>query len=237
MKLKQIISAALITALFPFGTGITALGSEEDTVKELPNADVEITESGGVIHFDYGNDYTVLLDSDSGISTASDYPILSTTSSAAYNNDLSSLQYITSPKNQGSLGTCWDFSATSCIETLLMMKDNATDATLAKYNLSEMHPALAMSTSFLQDGGSYGYVGRAYSGGGNGEIYTTYMTRAADADNNIFVGPVEELDMAYSTSSTTINAITADDMNIDTTGGYFPGTFSSLDFSEATDIR
>ncbi|MCC8097735.1 MAG: hypothetical protein LIO44_04100 [Eubacterium sp.] len=130
MKPKQIISAVLITTLLPFAAGTTALGAENSTenIPKLEMTEAVATENGEILHLDYGTNDNVLLKSDnSGILMASE-----DSSDSSYNTDLNNLKYITEPKDQGSLGACWAFSATSCLETLLMKKDNSTDASSSK---------------------------------------------------------------------------------------------------------
>ncbi|MCC8014374.1 MAG: hypothetical protein LIO87_04190, partial [Eubacterium sp.] len=222
-----ILSAALITVLFPLTVGTAVFGAENsnDDFSKLGITEADITESGGIMSFDYGNDDSGLLKSDdnnSGLLKASD------SSYSSYNTDLDNLKYITEPKDQGDMEVCWAFSAASCLETLLMKQDNSANASSSKYNFSELHAVLASSSKFLKDG-TYGLAGFDYNGGGNGIMYDMYTTRAADA--NTFNGPVLETDMAYTASSDEIDKIDSDDMDLEPTD-YFPGTFSTLTFTE-----
>ncbi|MCD8238378.1 MAG: C1 family peptidase [Clostridiales bacterium] len=237
MKIKKIISAALITTLLPLGTGITAFAEDGldglEAVPYLSTSDYEITKNGDYINVDTGSDDTSLLDSI--------YSKRRSTLPVYYNNDPENLEYVTTPKSQGSLGTCWSFASSSCIETLLMKKDgvSSVDEDDTTYNFSELHAALACSNKFLLDD-TYGYVSTGYNDGGNPMLYIMYATRDEirddDGDLNVFNGPVSEEEMPYITDTTEIDKITAADMETDKAGKYFPGSLSALHFySELTD--
>lgn len=222
MKLKQIISAALITALLPLSVGTAAFGAEgeKSVFPGFSISKAEVIKSGDRTIIDDGNNDDVLLE------TA--YPKLRSAAAESYNSDPDSLKYITPVKDQGTLGTCWSFASTSCVETQLMRQDGSTDASDSKYDFSELHAVLACCNSFLLEG-KYGLVNSDYNDGGLERIYGMYTTRAEGT--NLFNGPVSETDMAYTEEADEIEAKTGDDMGSAKSIGYFPGSFMALTFS------
>ncbi len=224
MKIKQIISAAVITSMLPLTVGTTAFGSEasSDGSAVISGTKAVVTKNGGLVNVDLGNDDSVLLDNYTYSKARS--------SRTSYNTDLDNLSYVTEPKDQGGLELCWAFSAQSGFETLLMKQLG-----LSNPDFSELHLALAMSDSFLEDG-TYGYVGRTATDGGNSGMLAMYSTRAENASENKFIGPVNESDMKYIEDKAAINAITSEEMAIDVSEGYFSGSYSVIDLSDAAEL-
>ncbi|MCC8014858.1 MAG: hypothetical protein LIO87_06645 [Eubacterium sp.] len=221
MKLKQIISAALITALLPLGTG-TAVFGEETSAKKVPSVGetkTEFTQNGDLIIADDGiNDNGLLKQA---------YPKLRSSALTSYNSDPDSLKYITEPKDQAHMGSCWAFSSASCIETLLMKQDGIETTSDSKYDFSVLHAVLAVSNSFLLEN-EYGFANLNHSGGSQ-DLYTMYITRAKGT--NLFNGPVKESSMTYTDDEDEIAKITADDMENAEYVGYIPGSYSYIDLS------
>ncbi|MCD8238379.1 MAG: C1 family peptidase [Clostridiales bacterium] len=236
MKLKQIISAALITALLPLSMGITVLGEDSfedldglEAVPDLGAGGVELTLNGDYLNADKGRDDASLL----GINSTSKRRLYIPDS---YNSDPDGLlYYINSPRDQGHFGSCWAFASTSCMETLLLKQDGnimVDEEEDQSYNFSELHAVLACSNSFLLDG-EYGVVGRGIEDGGSMCGYAMYTTR--NEDNNLFAGPALETDMEYTDDTTKMAEITAEDMKNAEAIKYFPGSFSDLYFSSQLD--
>ncbi len=223
MKIKQIISAAIITTLLPLSMGTYAFG-EESTSKKTADFGVTKTE------FIQNGDLIITDKETAGNSlSASAYPKLRSSALTAYNNDPNNLQYIIEPIDQGTMGSCWAFSSSSCMETLLMKHDGVSSADdNSKYGLSVLHTVLAVSRSFLQEG-EYGFVNLDHSSGSQ-KMYAMYTTRAKGT--NLFNGPVKESAMTYTDDEDEIAYITADDMNSAELAEYFPGSWSLPVFAD-----
>lgn len=232
MKFKQFLAAALIVSLIPvapmtvfaedkYETEQLEESSEEDNGIALETmTEVEFSSLPAELNIEkvetFQNGGLITVDSESSVNSLQATATQSLPSS--YNTDLDNLSYVTSVKNQDPYNTCWAFTCTSVMESLLMKTlgvETLDDET--GYNFSEFHAILALSNQFLKDG-TYGFTGSEPLGGGNQTNYAMYATRAAD--DNTFTGPVLEECMPYSKASSS-SGFTSSDMDLDTIGYYF----------------
>lgn len=210
IKLKIFLAAiAASTLIFSYSASVFAQTNTDiqiNTIETITNGDLVINLKG--------TSDSELLKTDSDVPAAQ-----STELPEKYNSDLTALANVSTVKNQGSNGLCWDFAATACMESALMAQGKS------EYDFSELHTAYALSSQ-------YSNYTREYSSGGNTLYSASAYTLKNSADDETFGGIISENALPYETADTDVTLYA-----LDVDSSFYPAYFSDLTYYSGSTVE